>query len=55
MPRSLRLVIAAGLMLVSGAFAGHAQSISDSQRTEIQKIIKQYLLANPEVLQEAMN
>jgi protein-disulfide isomerase len=55
MPRSLRLVIAAGLMLAAGAFVGHAQSISDGQRTEIQKIIREYLLANPEVLQEAMN
>jgi protein-disulfide isomerase len=55
MPRSLRLVIAAGFMLASGAFAGHAQSISDGQKTEIQKIVREYLLANPEVLQEAMN
>jgi protein-disulfide isomerase len=29
-----------------------AQSFTDAQRSEIQKIIKEYLLANPEVLEE---
>ena len=55
MPRLLRLVTAAGLMLTAGAFAGHAQSISDSQRGEIGKIIREYLIANPEMLQGATN
>jgi protein-disulfide isomerase len=32
----------------------HAQSVSAPQRTEIEKIIREYLLAHPEVLQEAM-
>jgi Cu(I)/Ag(I) efflux system protein CusF len=55
MPRSLPVVIAAGLLLAAVAFAGHAQSISNSQRGEIEKIIREYLIANPEVLQDAMN
>ena len=51
----LRHAFAAGLLLTLGAAAGHAQGISGSQRTEIEKIIREYLLANPEVLQDAMN
>jgi len=51
---SLRLALAAGLMLTLGAFASHAQSISGSQRSEIEKIIRDYLIKNPEVLQEAI-
>ena len=45
-----------GLALVLGAMLApaHAQSFSPPQRTEIEKIIKDYLLAHPEVLQEAM-
>lgn len=54
MPRWLRFVITAGLLLPAGAFAGHAQSISDSQRGEFGKVIREYLIANPEVLQDAM-
>jgi len=44
------------LSLALGAIAvpAHAQGFSEPQRTEIQKIIKDYLLAHPEVLQEAM-
>jgi protein-disulfide isomerase len=49
-----RLAFAAGLMLPLGAFAGHAQGIPDAQRGEIEKIIREYLIKNPEVLQEAM-
>ena len=54
MPPLLRLVIAAGLLITAGAFAGHAQSISDSQRVEFGKIVREYLIANPEVVQDAM-
>jgi protein-disulfide isomerase len=32
-----------------------AQTISDGQKTEIEKIIRDYLLAHPEVLQEALS
>jgi len=49
-----RLALAAGIILTLGAFAGHAQSISDVQRGEIEKIIREYLIAHPEVLQDAM-
>src|SRR3982751_2484139 len=49
-----RLALAAGLILTLGAFAGHAQGISDAQRGDIEKIIREYLIAHPEVLQEAM-
>jgi protein-disulfide isomerase len=51
---SPRLAAAAGLLVVFGAFAGHAQSITNAQRGEIEKIIREYLIKNPEVLQEAI-
>src|SRR4051812_32396745 len=49
-------IIPLALALVLGASVApaHAQSFSGPQRTEIEKIIKDYLLAHPEVLQEAM-
>ena len=49
-----RLALAAGIILTLGAFASHAQNISDAQRGDIEKIIREYLIAHPEVLQEAM-
>jgi protein-disulfide isomerase len=49
-----RLGLAAGLMLTIGAAAGHAQSFSSWQRGEIEKIIREYLVQHPEVLQEAI-
>jgi protein-disulfide isomerase len=49
-----RLALAAGLLVTLGA-AGHAQSFSTTQRGEIEKIIREYLIRNPEVLQEAIN
>jgi protein-disulfide isomerase len=43
-------------VLVAAAFvvpqSASAQNFTDAQRSEIQKIIKEYLLANPEVLEE---
>jgi protein-disulfide isomerase len=50
-----RLGLVAGLMLTFGAAAGHAQSFNDTQRGEIEKIVRDYLVRNPEVLQEAIN
>ena len=44
----------AALMLAAGSFAGHAQSVPEAQRTEIEKIIRDYLINHPEVLQEAI-
>ena len=49
-----RFALAAGLMLTLGATAGRAQSFSDAQRGEIEKIIRDYLVQHPEVLQEAI-
>src|SRR5437868_8669843 len=49
-----RLALAAGIILTLGAFASDAQSISDTQRGEIEKIVRDYLIKHPEVLQEAM-
>src|SRR6476660_9493445 len=49
-----RLALTAGIILTLGTFAGHAQAISDAQRGDIEKIIREYLVQHPEVLQEAM-
>ena len=43
------------LAMCGGPFAASAQSFSDSQRGEIETIIKNYLLAHPEVLEDANN
>jgi protein-disulfide isomerase len=51
-----RLALAAGLTLTLGAFAAHAEdSFTATQRGEIEKIIKEYLVGHPEVLQDAMS
>ncbi|MCX7314234.1 MAG: DsbA family protein [Hyphomicrobiales bacterium] len=49
-----RLALAASLTTMLGAFAAHAQSFPDAQRGEIEKIVREYLIKHPEVLQEAM-
>ncbi|MEX0752858.1 MAG: DsbA family protein [Xanthobacteraceae bacterium] len=51
--RSSATVAAAMFLALSLPQPAPAQSISPVQRTEIEKIIRDYLLANPEVLQEA--
>jgi protein-disulfide isomerase len=48
------LVFAAATLLAVSATAAPAQSISDAQRGEIERIIRDYLLKHPEVLQEAI-
>ena len=48
--RFLAAALFAALFIVPQAAS--AQSFTDAQRSEIQKIIKDYLLANPEVLEE---
>jgi protein-disulfide isomerase len=48
------LAVALALAFGLSAAPVHAQSFSPPQRSEIEKIIKDYLLAHPEVLQEAM-
>ena len=49
-----RLAAATAMLFVLGAMPGQTQTISDAQRGEIERIIKEYLLKNPEVLQEAI-
>jgi protein-disulfide isomerase len=45
---------AAIMLLIAGGNQGQAQSISQAQRGEIERIIREYLIKNPEVLQEAI-
>jgi protein-disulfide isomerase len=55
MIRALRpLSLAAALALAAGTTAVQAQNFSAPQKSEIEKIIKDYIIAHPEVLQEAM-
>jgi protein-disulfide isomerase len=51
----LRATAAAVLVACLAAPAARAQSFSDTQRGEIERIMKEYLIAHPEVLQEVMN
>src|SRR3954466_12228497 len=51
---AFRIALAAAMMLSAGVVAGHAQSFSQPQRGEIEKIVRDYLVAHPEVLQEAI-
>lgn len=53
--KSIALAAATAVALSLTALApASAQSFSDPQRGEIEKIIKEYLISHPEVLQEAM-
>jgi protein-disulfide isomerase len=56
MKLNLVLPAAIALAIVLGAFAGapRAQTVPPDQKGEIEKIIHDYLMAHPEVLQEAM-
>jgi protein-disulfide isomerase len=56
MTASLRLAALAALALVAfgPAAPARAQSFSDAQRGEIERIVRGYLLAHPELLQEVM-
>jgi protein-disulfide isomerase len=51
---ALRFALVTGFVLSAGIVAGHAQSFSGPQRSEIEKIVRDYLVAHPEVLQEAI-
>jgi len=53
---SFRLLVPALLALALGAMpvAASAQSFSDTQRGDIETIVRNYLIAHPEVLEEAM-
>ena len=51
----LRSTAAAALLIaVAAAAPARAQTFSDAQRGEIERIVKEYLLAHPEVLQEVI-
>src|SRR6516162_9919790 len=54
MPRFIAPALLA-LALCGAPFAVAAESFGESQRSEIETIIKNYLLAHPEVLEEATN
>jgi protein-disulfide isomerase len=47
-------LVAATALLSFGVVSGYAQGFSGAQKSEIEKIIREYLVANPEVLQEAI-
>src|SRR5215467_289903 len=51
----LRSTAAALCLAVVAAAPVHAQSFNDAQRGEIERILKEYLIAHPEVLQEVMS
>jgi protein-disulfide isomerase len=51
----LRSTAAALCLAVVAAAPARAQGFGDAQRGEIEKIIKEYLVSHPEVLQEAMS
>jgi protein-disulfide isomerase len=53
MPRLLAPVLA--LALLGAPVSAFAQSFTDTQRGDIEAIIKNYLVSHPEVLEEAMN
>src|SRR5690242_14427662 len=54
---SFRLIAAAlaALILCGAPLSASAQSFNDTQRGDIETIVHNYLLAHPEVLEEAMN
>src|SRR6266446_5504750 len=57
MQRLLRplLIAVAAIVLAIAAPPARAQSFSDTQRGEIERVVKDYLVAHPEVLQEVLN
>jgi protein-disulfide isomerase len=54
---SFRLLVSAlfALAFVGAPVAASAQSFTDTQRSDIEVIVKNYLISHPEVLEEAMN
>ena len=57
MQRLLRplLIAVAAIVLAIAAPPARAQSFSDTQRGEIERVVKDYLVAHPEVLQEVLS
>jgi protein-disulfide isomerase len=54
MKRSLQVAAALACTVLIAPAAGRAQSFDDQQKTELQSIIREYLVQHPEVLQESM-
>jgi protein-disulfide isomerase len=54
MPRLLAPALLA-LAVLGAPVSAPAQSFTDTQRSDIEAIVKSYLIAHPEVLEEAMN
>jgi protein-disulfide isomerase len=54
MKRNLKLAAAFACTVLAAPALAHAQSFNDQQKTELQSIIREYLISHPEVLQEAM-
>ena len=52
--RSLLCILAAAILLSSAPRDAQAQAFSAAQRSEIESIIKDYLLKHPEVIEEVM-
>jgi len=57
MTSSLRIIAAAcaALLAVAAPQAVRAQNFSPAQRSDVERVVHDYLLAHPEVLQEAMS
>jgi protein-disulfide isomerase len=51
----LRVAAAAAFLAFGAALPAGAQGFSDAQRGEIERIIKNYLMQHPEILQEVMS
>jgi protein-disulfide isomerase len=54
MTRTFATIAVAAALAMTAAPPLAAQTFNDSQRGEIEKIVKEYLVAHPEVLQEAL-
>src|SRR6266481_6523556 len=56
-PSVAALCVAAlfAVLLTLPAASAQAQSFNDAQRGEIERIVKDYLLSHPELLQDVMN
>jgi protein-disulfide isomerase len=54
-PRPLTAALFALLLAVPAAAPARAQSFNESQRGEIERIVREYLLSHPELLQDVMN
>jgi protein-disulfide isomerase len=54
-PRPFAAGLFAILLALPAAAPAHAQSFTGDQRSQIERIVKEYLLSHPELLQDVMN